>query len=498
MMNKNVFSIFVLLIILLAAWGCSGGGTSQDHFPGTTGVPSWSDPVLAEGQVGIWMTTPDKKNLLTAKTPINFTPDSGSSSYTITVNENVAYQEMDGFGGSFTDSAAWLVYTKIDVTARETLMTRLFDYDNGIGMSFIRQPMGSPDFATKIYSYDDRPADQPDPDLTHFSITHDEEYIIPTLKIALAKNPNLKIMASPWSPPGWMKTTGAMIGGSLKDEYYQSYANYFVKFIQAYKAHGIDIYAVTPQNEPHYVPINYPGMRMEDEEQILLIKDYLYPAFQAATPTIHSKIICWDHNWDNTAYAERVLNACLDTVAGTAWHYYGGTPEAMSYIHNKFPNKGIWFTEGGSGSWNNLGTFHNSFMDQMRYVIRIPRNYSKTIVWWNIALNQNNGPIVFHNTVNRGMVTINQNNGSITYNVDYFTMGHISRFVRPGALRIESNTFENDLENVAFRNPDGSKVLIISNRTNNSRDIKVVWGTQSFSYTIPGKAAVTFKWPDNP
>lgn len=490
--------ITVIAIVAVGAmigWGGVAMVSSSDNSPGTYGAPSWNDPVLGKGEVGVWVTTPNKENLLTFKDKLSFQDHVVNGSTQIKVDEDTTYQEMDGFGGSFTDSAAWLVYTRLDEADRDELMTRLFDYQNGIGISFLRQPMGSPDFARRIYSYDDMPRGQSDLLLKKFSIDHDRDYIIPALKAAIAVNPGLKVMVSPWSPPGWMKTSDSMIGGSLRPEpaYRRAFADYFVRFIQAYQDSSVNIpiYAITVQNEPLFVPTNYPGMSMTASDQVDFIDRYLGPAL--AENGMTAKIFCYDHNWDGYNYAMTVLGSSKFAV-GSAWHYYSGIPENMSAVHLAYPDKGIWFTEAGSGSWNNLGTFHNAFMDQMKYIIRIPRNYAKTIVWWNLALDENNGPIVFTNTVNRGIVTVNKLSGRITYNVDYYTLGHISRFVKPGALRIKSNTFADVLEDVAFKNPDGSIVLIISNRKTKPREIQVQIGTKSFTYMIPAEAGVTFKW----
>jgi glucosylceramidase len=449
----------------------------------------------------VWMTTADQQKKLESQGKVNFsavaTPD---CDYTIKINENIRYQQMDGFGASLTDASAWLIFNKLDPSARQRLMNQLFDTQDGIGLSFLRQPMGASDFAKRIYSYDDQPFGQTDPSLASFSIGHDQAYLIPLIKDAIAINPALKVMATPWSPPGWMKNTGFMIGKThntlsyLLKEYYDAYADYFVKFIRAYEAEGIPIYAVTVQNEPHNAPDRYPGMYMSDKEQSDFIENHLGPAF--ARHQLQTKIICWDHNFDNTKFAINVLNADQKSnfVAGSAWHFYGGTHEAMTKVHQLFPDKGLWFTEGSGGYWGAGSTWKGAFMDQMWHVIRIPRHWGRSILWWNMALDQNNGPSLLAKSDCRGVVTINQSTGKVTYNADYYSLGQISKFVMPGAFRIDSNTYDNELEDVAFKNPDGSKVLIVSNRTASPKTFKVVWGSSSFLYTMPGEAAVTFKW----
>src|SRR5689334_8783438 len=260
----------------------------------STSVPA---PALAAGEtVNIWLTTGDKANLLAPQPAVTFVPDSGSNPLTIDVNESLSYQTMDGFGASFTDSSAWLVWNKLSAAQRNTLMNNLFNPSTGIGLSYLRQPISSSDFALSNYTYDDMPAGQTDPNLTNFSINHDKTYITPVIQQALAINPNLHVMGTPWSAPAWMKTSGSLFNGTLQTQYYGAYANYFVKFIQAYNTEGIPVYAITLQNEPHFEPNSYPGMRLEPADEANFVKNNLGPAFSSAGIT--TKIIVWDHNWD--------------------------------------------------------------------------------------------------------------------------------------------------------------------------------------------------------
>jgi glucosylceramidase len=307
---------------------------------------SISIPALAAGEtVNIWLTTGDKANLLAVQPNVTFAPDSGSNPLTIDVNESIVYQTMDGFGASFTDSSAWLVWNKLTATQRNTLMNNLFNPTTGIGLSYLRQPIGSTDFALSNYTFDDMPAGQTDPNLTNFSINHDKTYITPVIKQALAINPNLHVMGSPWSAPAWMKTSGSLFNGTLQTQYYGAYANYFVKFIQAYNAEGIPVYAITLQNEPHFEPNSYPGMRLEPSDEANFVKNNLGPAFSSAGIT--TKIIVWDHNWDEPNYPIAVLNdsAAKSYIAGSAFHCYGGTVDAQTTVHNTHPTKNLYFTD---------------------------------------------------------------------------------------------------------------------------------------------------------
>lgn len=447
-----------------------------------------------QSDVGIWLTTTNQKNLLTPQpsvTPVKVSREKNpADALVIQVDPAKTFQEMDGFGASFTDASAWLVSNVLDEQARTQLMTNLFDPSKGIGMSFLRQPMGATDFARNMYTYDDMPQGEQDMSMEHFTIAHDKEYIIPRLLEARQLNPQLKIMASPWSPPAWMKTSDNLIGGMLRGDAYDAFAKYFVSFIKAYQAEGLPIYAVSPQNEPLYSPSEYPGMKMQPYEQANFIKDHLGPQFEKNQ--LDTKILVYDHNWDNPIYPEIVFQQAGKYVAGAAWHCYGGTHDAMTKVYNKFPDKGVWFTEASGGQW--VPPFHDAFADQMMHIIRATRNYAKTVVWWNIALDEKNGPTLLKNSTCRGLVKIDTTTREITYNVDYYTMGHISKFVKPGALRIESGNYHDTLETTAFKNPDGSIVLIAHNRTVKDHVLTIRYGSSEFQYKLTGKAAATFQW----
>ena len=445
-------------------------------------------------RVDSWKTTIDGQLLLAAQSQIQMidTANVADASLKIHVRAQEQYQVMDGFGASFTDASAYLVNNKLERGDRDRLMRQLFDAQEGIGISMLRQPIGASDFASALYSYNDLPAGSEDMALQHFSIEHDRAYILPLLREALRINPQLKVMASPWSPPGWMKTSGQMIGGTLRSECYDTYANYFVRFIQAYEQEGIPIYAVTIQNEPGYEPKEYSGMILKPEEERNFIAHHLGPAFERAG--ISALILCYDHNWDVPEHPLAVLRdpEANRYIAGSAWHCYGGAHEAMSMVRDAYPDKGIWFTEASGGEW--VPPFRDAFLDQMKHVIRSTRNWSKSVVWWNVALDERNGPTVLSNSTCRGLVGIHQASGEITLHLDYYTMGHISKFVVSGAVRIGSDTFVDALESVAFRNPDGSFVLIVSNRTPEDQTFEVHTEEGAFHYTLSGEGAVTFKW----
>lgn len=455
--------------------------------------------------VEVWLSDPNKGIWFNQQVSQYFTADTTTSSYTITVNDAVRYQEMDGFGASLTDATCWLLKYKLTSTKRKELLERLFS-KNGIGISLLRQPIGASDFGWEAWSLDDTPGNIDDFNLNSFSLWREDDYIRPMLDEALNVNrERIKLFASPWSPPAWMKSQKHLFGGRggyLRAECYSVYADYFVKFIKEYEKKGSTIYAITLQNEPLYAPQNYPGMLMSAENQIGFIKDFLGPKFRQAG--IKTKIIAYDHNYDTEGYnfARAVLsntsaNAYCD---GIGWHTYTSPQhQNMASIRNQFPDKGSWITEAGSGTW--IGNTNAQFQDQMMHLIRSPRNWAKGVIFWNVALDQNAGPKLANvdtTNTNRGLITIRSDvMDSYTLESGYYSMAHSTKFVDPGSFRIDSNSFENDVENVAYINPDLSIVVVISNRTPNQRTIKIKWGNKALSYILPGSAAVTFKWSNS-
>ena len=416
---------------------------------------------------------------------------------TITVNDGVKYQQIDGLGASLTDSSAWLLWNKLTEAQRKEALQMLFSPSKGIGLSVLRQPMGASDFALSDYSYDDVPPGQrispDDPDLRRFSIDHDRAYIIPLLREALALNPSLKIIASPWSPPGWMKTSGSMIQGALLPSAYAPLAKYFVRFVQGYEAASVPIYAITMQNEPKYIPNDYPGMNMTAREQAEFLANNLGPAFRDAH--LKTKIMIFDHNWDLIDYPIQVLSdqEAASFAAGTATHCYGGNVTAQNELHERFPDKDIWLTECSGGDWQKGGVLEQ----QVRLVIGATRNWAKSVVLWNLALDQDHKPFLGGCANCRGVITVNHSSqpSKIEPTVDYTALAHASKFVAPGAYRVESNTFDQaSLEDVAFRNPDGSLVLLVLNSGGSVAHFNIGWAGKYAAYGLPGGAVATFRW----
>jgi len=464
--------------------------------PTATATPTAGGPTATPSggvTVNVWLTTGDKAKLLHQEPTLTFGADT-TTGLLIHVNENHAYQQVDGFGGAMTDSSAWLIYNKLTTAQRATLMNNLFNPTTGIGMSYVRLPMGASDFVNGAdYTYDDMPAGQTDSNLTNFSIAHDLAYIVPVLQQALSLNPSLKILGSPWSAPAWMKTNGSLYRGGLQTQYYSVYANYFAKFVDAYQAQGITINSVTVQNEPQAKPADYPVMWLEPNDEINFVANNLGPTLNSRG----TKIIVLDHNWALYPYPITVLSnaAAKNYIAGTAFHCYGaGSPDFQTRARDVNPDRDIYFTECSSGLWA-TNFADNLVWDVENLIIGGTRNWARTVIKWNIALDQNSGPHTGGCTNCTGLVTIDTTSGAVTYNHDYYSIGHASKFAASGAYRIASTSLPaSSLESVAFKNPDGSKVLIVVNGATRSQTFKVRWGGQSFQYSLPSKSVVTFKW----
>jgi len=450
--------------------------------------------------VSIWMTTDNQKTKLKQQPSISFSAGSSGSTPTVFVDETEGYQSIEGFGASFTDSAAYLLNEKVPASQLNSVMTSLFDHTNGIGVSFVRNPMGASDLARYDYSYDDMPAGQTDPNLTNFSIAHDLVDIVPLVKLARKINPQLKIMANPWSPPGWMKTSDSMIGGFLLSSDYTPFSNYFVKYIQAYAAQGISIDYVSMQNEPFFLPSNYPGMCMpatvtdttcgtSPTDETTAIQNELSSLAGAGLTT---KILIYDHNWDRPDYPKTVLSnsqiSGSSQIAGIAWHGYGGTPGAMSALHEAFPALGNYETEHSGGTW-----VSDQVKADFEEITQVMRNWGKSYVKWSLALDQNHGPNTGGCSTCNPLVTVSESSGAVSYGIDYYTLGQYSKFVLPGAVRVYSSNAPGFVS-VAFKNPDGSKVLVVYNEGRSPQSFQTVWGSQSFTYSLSGLSGATFVW----
>jgi len=503
----SLCTTFAVLTVAIAVLGAVRPATTGTPTPAPNYTLSAASAAPVRGKVAVWLTTDDGRNGLTPQRPLTFGHDGPYNPLTIAVDERHIYQRIDGFGGSMTDTSAWLIYTQTPPATRDAVMRRLFDPGAGIGLSFLRQPIGASDFThdERPYSYDDLPAGQTDPQLRRFSIAHDDAYIIPALQQALRLNPALKMMATPWSPPGWMKANGLMTDnhglGPLLPGSYAPLARYFVRFIEAYRARGLPIYAVTPQNEPGFAVPAYPGMVITARDEATFIRRYLAPALRAAR--LHPKILAYDWDWGggvvSSAYPYDILKdpATAADVAGVSYHCYNGPPDAMTELHMAHPRKDIYEAECSDAL--------PAGRPAAEILINSMRNWARTVVLWNLALDTRDGPSYGGGCATCiGLVTLDRATGKVSYTRDYYQLGHASRFVHPGAYRIDSNSFgyakyvSRTVQDVAFKNPDGSKALVVYNGALAARTVKVRWGAESFTYTLPSRATVTFVWSGVP
>jgi glucosylceramidase len=439
-------------------------------------------------QVEVWLTLPDQSALI-AKQPS--LPLERGTAAAVAVDPARRYQRMVGFGASITDASAWLIQRRLGPEQRGALLRELFG-EKELGLAFVRLTVGASDFSRSHYSYDDMPKGRTDPGLAHFSIAPAKADVLPTARAARTINPKLVVMISPWSAPGWMKSTDALIQGTLREEAYAPFARYLGKTVRTFAAHIGPIDYVSIQNEPDFEPANYPGMRLSAAQRARIIGDHVGPEF--ARSGIRTKILDWDHNWDKP---EQPLDVLADSVAnryvaGVAWHCYAGDVSAQTRVRDAYPGKDVFFTECSAGNWS--GSWADSWSWTLRtLVIGAPRNWARGVLLWNLALDETHGPHLGGCGDCRGVVRIDSKTGTITRNPEYYALGQASRFVRPGAWRIAA-TDAPGIDTVAYTNPDGARVLIAFNAAAEARDLTVTAEGRRFAYRLAPRAAATFRW----
>jgi glucosylceramidase len=456
--------------------------------------------------VQVWLTTHDLRRALSAMPPLRFSATVPRHPL-IRVNSSVRYQRIIGFGAAMTDSSAWLLYDELQPPAQTTVMQDLFGA-SGIHLDFVRIPIGASDFtATTVpYSYDDIPAAQTDPLLQGFSVSHDDAYVIPALRLMLRIDPQIWTLASPWTAPPWMKANDAFddsLGmGALLPADYQPFADYFVRFIQAYEANGISIDAITPENEPNSQAA-FPAMYLNEPAEQNFISQFLAPSLAAAG--LHPRIYGLDGGLDsadlNLTYTQALLSGpAQSALSGIAWHCYGGM-QSMSALHNAFPNVEQILTECSPGIIPE---------SPVEVAIDATRNWASAAALWNLALDPTGGPVQPPDSGCQrcsGLVTISEQTHEATLRLSYYQFGQVSKFVQPGAVRIATPRFVSDfrtttgaygvtpgLDDVAFLNPDNTKVLIVYNSSPTAIGFSIAWRGKYVNYTLPRFGAATLKW----
>lgn len=447
-------------------------------------------PPPAVNEMDFWLTKADESVKLQKQTNVLAFSTTANQFTNIEVDENTSFQTIDGFGYTLTGGSAEVI-NSLNASKKAELLKELFDANgNGIAVSYLRISIGASDLNAVPFTYDDMPAGQTDASLSHFSLAPDMTNLIPLLKEVLAINPKIKILATPWSAPVWMKDNNSFVGGSLQLQYYPVYAQYFVKYIQAMKTQGITIDAITPQNEPLHGG-NDPSMVMQAAQQADFIKNHLGPAFQAAN--ISTKIIIYDHNCDKPDYPLTVLNdaGARSFINGSAFHLYAGDISALSGVHSAYPDKALYFTEQYTAS---NGSFGGDLKWHLKNVIiGSMRNWSRNALEWNLANNAAFGPHTPGGcTTCKGAITI-ETSSSFTRNVAYYIIAHASQFVPPGSVRIASSTAGN-LNNVAFKTPDGKKVLIVENDGSGAATFNIKYNGKTVTTSLDGGAVATYIW----
>jgi glucosylceramidase len=454
-----------------------------------TGCKSKLSKESSKPSVQFWLTDPANNILFQQQDAELKSRKTTANSTIIEINPTETFQSIDGFGWCLTGGSATLL-NQMEASKRAALLQELFgNGGSSLGSSYLRVSIGASDLSANVFSYNDLPAGETDVNMEKFSLAPEKTDLIPILKEILAINPAIKILGSPWSPPTWMKTNNNSKGGSLKPEYYDAYALYFVKYIQGMAAEGIRIDAITIQNEPLH-PGNNPSLLMLAEDQAAFIKKSLGPTFKKEK--IDTKIIVYDHNADRPDYPLTILNdpEAAQYVDGSAFHLYGGTIDALSKVHDAHPEKNIYFTEQWVGAPGNMA---GDLLWHVRtLIIGGTRNWSRTVLEWNLAADPQNNPHTDGGcTECLGAVTLNGN--EITRNPAYYIVAHASKFVSPGSVRIASN-LPADLDNVAFKTPEGKFVLIVANSSKSNQTFNIKLGDKNIETALNAGAVGTYVW----
>jgi glucosylceramidase len=452
---------------------------------------SLSSSAQQEREARQWLTTPDRANLVAPQASSQHFSSEGGQLPVLTVDDVQHFQTMEGFGFALTGGSAQLLM-RMGAAQRTALLKALFTTgDDGIGVSYLRVSIGASDMNERVYSYDDLAPGQTDVEMAKFSLGPDRADVIPVLKEILAIRPGIKILGSPWSAPAWMKTNNDVKGGELKPEYYGALAKYFVKYIEAMRAEGITVDAITVENEP-LNPKNTPSMVMFAQEQDTFIAKDLGPAFERAG--IRTKILLYDHNPDVPSYPLSILGdpAASKYVDGTAFHLYGGDASVLTQVHDAYPKKNLYMTEQSVTARRGEGPL--GIAEPVRRVmIGATRNWSRNVLLWNLAADPQNGPHTNNGGCTGCSGAITLDGDSVTKNIAFYVVEHFSQFVPPGSVRVASSEME-QLASVAFLTPDGKVVLVVSNTGNFPKSFAVKYHGKFFQTALPAESVGTYVW----
>jgi len=463
---------FALTVLALALAGCA-----------TVPPPSRS--------AAVWLTTADETQKLAAQPEIEAAgPAVGDEA--VSIDTSKRFQRIQGFGASITDASAQLL-SQLSEDKRKATMADLFGRKNdGLGMSFTRLTVGASDFSPDHYSYDDTPGNVPDPELEHFSIDYARRYVLPRTREALALNPDLLVMISPWSAPAWMKTNKSLIQGQLAPEHYPAFANYLARTVEEFGREGVPVKMLTIQNEPDFEPADYPGMRVNSLDRAIVIGRHVGPELERRRLKV--QILDYDHNWDNPEMPWTVLSdpVARRYVSGVAWHCYEGDVPAQSQVHDAFPDKDTWFTECSGGEWAPKFGETLGWMTS-KLIIGGANHWSRGTLVWNLALDPKFGPHKGGCGNCRGVITIDPATDTVTRNVEYYALGHASRFVLPDAYRTLTSVSGTEIEAASFVNADKSRVAILYRKAGQGA-VSVALDGQRYSVDMPTGSVATLRW----
>ncbi len=468
----------------------------------------YAESQTAPGPVQAWRTSSQEKF-----TPVQSLPvwEMGEelSPLAIYLEPDSTCQEILGFGGAFTDASSYLMH-QMDPDARHALLADLYG-PSGLRLSVGRSCIGTSDFSTKMYSYDDTP--EPDPELNHFSIEQDLAWIVPTIREAQQINPDLYLFSCVWSPPGWMKSGGSMLGGCMKERWFDAHAQYFVKFLQAYADAGVKVAAITVNNEVDTDQDgHFPATIWAQQHEMVFVALHLGPALEKAS--LATKIWILDHNYNLWGrVADELSNPQVAKyVDGVAWHSYAGTPDAMSRIHEMFPDKHMYFTEGGPPA-HLFGPYEPHHQDQQPRPVPPPygtdwarwsssftgmlRNWARCICVWNLLLDENGRPDITipPRPMRRGgLVSIDSKTKALTYSGNYYAFPHYSKLMQRGARVFATSGELSGIDHVAAENPDKSRVLVLTNSNNAGKQVDCRLGDRVLRVALPSDSITSFVW----
>ena len=469
---------------------------------------SYADSQEAPGSVRAWRTTSSEK-FQPVQSPPQWESGKDVSPLAIYLEPDTVCQEILGLGGAFTDASCYLLH-QMTPDARHAFLSDLYG-PSGLRLSVGRTCIGTSDYSTKMYSYDDTP--QPDPELTHFSIDQDRAWIIPTLREAQEINPDLYLFSCVWSPPGWMKSGGSMLGGCFQERWFATHAQYFVKFLQAYADAGVKVQAITVNNEVDTDQDgHFPATIWAQQHEMVFVALHLGPALDKAS--LKTKIWILDHNYNlwGRVVDELSKPEVAKYVDGVAWHSYAGTSDAMTRVHDMFPDKHMYFTEGGPPA-HLFGPSEQPRPGQQHPRTYLPfgtdwarwssaftgmlRNWARCICVWNLLLDENGRPDITNppRPMRRGgLVSIDTKSKELTYSGNYYAFPHYSKLIERGAHVFASSGDLPGIEHVAAENRDKSRVLVLTNSNSEEEHVQCRLGARTLSVALPADSITSLVW----